>query len=261
MAAYLQHASRSRDILRSAAAAVKLPVESFFLQGKAYVASRDPHEADHFVWLQKFAPNLTFEHVPSESWPTLLQRRGCWAINSLLMFPNDGMVSPVFFGECQRVLQQSNVQALPLRSRLVEILLGEGVTGTVKVQGGVMLLPDGSQRIVTCDHLIVSLGPGACLKIQPPLLQQRLADLRLAGVSTLEVATMVPSLVVRWLFNQVQLMCSFDGLFVTPHPSPLTPHPSLSHLIHHPSPLRHRPCCGMAITLSTRRFGQRVPVW
>lgn len=205
MAAYLHHAARSRSILHSAAAAVGVPVRSFFCQGNAYVASRDPHEADHFTWLQNFAPNLKFESVRPESWPALLQREGPWAINSLLIFPNDGMVSPAFFSECQRALGgQQGEGAMPAHSRLVELLLGEGEGGEVRVQGAVMMLPDGSERIVTTDHVVVSLGPGACLKIEPPLLRERLADLLLAG-SGLEVAIMAPSVVVRWLLNKVKL--------------------------------------------------------
>lgn len=212
MAAYLHHASRSRHLLSAAAAAVKMPVDSFFVQGKALVASRDPHEADHFIWLQKFAPNLKFENVPRESWPALLQDQGGWAIRSLLLFPNDGLVSPKFFEECARALDGPGVlhddgggawQRLPLRARLLEILLGLGAGGQVEVQGAMLLLPDGSERIVTTDHLILSLGPGACLKIQPPLLKERLADLRLAGLSTFELMMIMPRLLVRWTFNQV----------------------------------------------------------
>jgi hypothetical protein len=210
MAAYLHHASRSRNLLSAAAAAVKMPVDSFFVQGKALVASRDPHEADHFLWLQKFAPNLRFENVARESWPALLQDQGGWAIRSLLLFPNDGLVSPKFFEECARALDGPGMldgggagQRLPLRARLLEILLGLGARGQVEVQGAMLLLPDGSERIVTTDHLILSLGPGACLKIQPPLLKERLADLRLAGLPAYELMMFMPRLLVRWTFNQV----------------------------------------------------------
>ena len=134
----------------------------------------------------------------------LLQRQGPWAINSLLIFPNDGMVSPAFFSECQRALRGQQGETVPAQSRLVELLLGVGEGGELRVQGAVMMLPDGSERIGTTDHLVVSLGPGACLKIEPPLLRERLADLLLAG-SGLEVAIMAPSVVVRWLLNKVKL--------------------------------------------------------
>jgi hypothetical protein len=218
MSAYLHHAARSRDILSSAAAAVNMPVQSFLLPGKAYVASRDLDEADHFIWLQNFAPDLKFESVLPESWPLLLQRQDAWAIRSLLLFPNDGMVSPVFFESCVRALEVAEGSArserncnnlagdrelLPSRSRLVEVLLEEGRGGGCRVQGVVVMRPNGREQVVKVDHLIMSLGPGASLKIHPPLLKERLAELRLAGLTAAGVAMMMPSLVVRQLLNQV----------------------------------------------------------
>ncbi len=233
MSAYLHHASRSRDILSAAAAAVEMPVESFFVAGKAYVASRDTDEADHFTWLQNFAPNLKFESVLPESWPMRLQREGSWGIRSLLIFPNDGVVSPVFFEECARALEMGqgsgrcakkcdifggkNSALLPARARLVEILLGEGREGGVNVQGALLMLPGGGEQRVTVDHLVMSLGPGASLKIQPPHLRERLDELRLAGVSAAGLAVMMPSLVVRWMCNKVKftvMICSSTSVFV-----------------------------------------------
>ena len=203
MSAYLHHAARSHAIVSSAAAAVSMPVECFLLRGKAYVASRDPRESDHFEWLQQFVPDLKFECCPPESWPLHLQQQGPWAIRSLLHFRNDGIVSPQFFSECLRALGDGFEEALPLRSRLVEILLGEQTGGGLKVQGAVMVLPDGSKAVVTTDHLVLSLGPRACISVQPPRFFEKLAAMRLAGMTALEVAVMAPGLFVRWTCNHV----------------------------------------------------------
>ena len=104
-----------------------MPLQSFLLLGKAYVASRDPCARDHFVWLQNFAPNLKFEDVQTRLWPPLLQRQGPWASNSLLLFPNDGIVSPDFFAACAHALPLP--PPLPPRARLLEIFLGDGGGG------------------------------------------------------------------------------------------------------------------------------------
>ncbi len=201
MAAFLQHAERTRSILSTAAAAVNMPMKSFLLHGDAYVASRDPDSQDHFNWLRRFAPNLKFEAVPASKWLPLLQQNGPWATKSLLFFPNDGIVSPQFFLACAKVLAEKCT--IDPRARLIEILLGEDVDGGVKVQGAVMQLQDGSKATVTTNHLVLSLGPGASLKMPGVGVVQRLSEMRRAGEGIMLMTTMIPSLLLRWICNQV----------------------------------------------------------
>lgn len=134
------------------------PKETFTIHGKeraCYVGFESSvAPLKHFTWLNKYV-ELPFSEVDTSQYGPLVKQ--------VLAFPRDGLINPAVFENLHALLAAKGGQSKQ-GFRLLRILVRPDAQNPARLQASKVVWQQGddpTERVATCNNLLVSLGPSA----------------------------------------------------------------------------------------------------